>query len=147
MVKVCAASIYKPLEIIFNQCLDTGVFPSEWEKGNIVPIHKKVDKQKLQNYRPVSLLPISEKILERLMFEIFIENKLISTSQSGFKPGDSCISHVLSITDEIYSSFDEGRIIFLNIAKAFDKVRHDSIMFKLNQNGISGNLLNLLRDF
>ena len=151
MVKVCGASIYKPLEIIFNQCLDTGVFPSEWEKGNIVPIHKKVDKQKLQNYRPASLLPICEKILERLMFnemfEIFIENKLIFTSQSGFKPGDSCISHVLSITHEIYSSFDEGRIISLNIAKAFDKVWHDGIIFKLNQNAISGNLLNLLRDF
>ena len=51
---------------------------------------------------------------------------------------------------EIYSSFDEGlqvRSVFLNISKAFDKVWHDSIIFKLTQNGISGNLLNLLRDF
>ena len=84
MVKVCGPSIYKPLEIIFNQCLETGVFPSEWKKGNIVPIHKKGDKQMLQNYRPVSLLPICGKILERLifneMFEFFIENKFISSS-------------------------------------------------------------------
>ena len=154
MVKVCGPSIYKPLEIIFNQSLETGVFPSEWKKGNIVPIHKKGDKQMLQNYRPVSLLPICGKILERLMFnemfEFFIENKLISSSQSGFKPGDSCINQLLSITHEVYSSFDEGlevRSIFLDIAKAFDKVWHDGIIFKLTQNGISGNLLNLLRDF
>ena len=153
VVKVCGPSIYKPLEIIFNQCLETGIFPSEWKKGNIVPIHKKGDKQMVQNYRPVSLLPICGKILERLMFnemfEFFIENKLISSSQSGFKPGDSYINQLLSIIHEVYSSFDKGlevRSIFLDIAKGFDKVWHDGIIFKLTQNGISGNLLNLLRD-
>ena len=120
------------------------------EKGNIVPIHKK----DVANYRPVSLLPICGKVLERLMFnemfEFFIENKLISSSQSGFKPGDSCINQLLSITHDIYSSFDAGlevRSIFLDIEKAFDKVWHDGIIFKLTQNGRSGNLLNLLRDF
>ena len=60
MVKICGPSIYRPLEIIFNQCLETGVFPSEWKKGNIVPIHKKGDKQMLENYRAVLLLPIWE---------------------------------------------------------------------------------------
>ena len=127
-----------------NQCLETGVFPSEWKKGNIVPINKKGDKQWLQNYRPVSLLPICGKILERLifneMFEFFIENKLISSSQSGFKPGDSCINKLLSITHEIYSSFDESlevRSVFLDIAKAFDKMCHDGIISKLTQTGIS----------
>ena len=84
------------------------------------------------------------------MFEFFMENKLISTSQPGFKADDSCINQLLSITHEIYSSFDEGlevRSVFLDILKAFDKVWHDGIIFKLTQNGISGNLLNLLRDF
>ena len=152
MLKVCVSSIYEPLEIIFNQCLETGVFTSEWKKGNIAPIHKKGDKK--INYRPVSLQPICGRILERLMcnemFEFFIENKLISASQSGFKSGDSCINQLLSITHEIYSSFDEGlevRRAFLDISKAFDKVWHDGIIFKLTQNDISGNLLNLLRDF
>ena len=73
MVKVCGPSIYKPLEIIFNQCLETDVFPSEWKKGKIVPIDKKGDKQMLQNYCPVSLLPICGKILERLMFNEMFE--------------------------------------------------------------------------
>ena len=145
MLKVCGPSIYKPLEIIFSQCLETGVFPSEWKRGNIVPIHKKGDKLTLKNYRPVSLLPICGKILERLMFnemvKFFIENKLISSSQSGFKMGDTCTNQLLPITHEIYSSFDEGlevRSVFLDISKAFDKMWHDGIIFKLTQNGVSG---------
>ena len=84
------------------------------------------------------------------MFEFFIENDLISQHQSGFKPGDSCINQLLSITHEIYQSFDEGfdvRSVFLDISKAFDKVWHDGLIFKLKQNGISGNLLNLLSNF
>ena len=100
MLKVCGSSIYKPLELISNQYLETDVFPSEWKKSNIVPIHKKGDKQILKIYRPVSLLPFCGKILERLMFnemlEFFIENKLIYSGQSGFKPGDSCISQSTS---------------------------------------------------
>ena len=96
-MKICGPAIYKPLEIIFKQCLETGMFPSEWKKGNIVPIHKKGDKQTLKNYRPVSLLPICGKILERLifneMFKFFNDSELISPNQSGFKPGDSCINN------------------------------------------------------
>ena len=74
----------------------------------------------------------------------------ISSNQSGFKLGDSCINQLLSITHEIYESFDVGlevRSVFLDISKAFDKVWHDGIIYKLTQNGISGNLLNLLEDF
>ena len=154
MLKICGSSVYKPLEMIFKQCIETGFFPSEWKKANIVPIHKKGDKQTLENYRPVSLLPICGKILERLMFNemfnFFIENKLISSNQSGFKPGDSCINQLLYITHEIYESFDMGlevRSVVLDISKAFDKVWHDGIIYKLTQNGILGNLLNLLEDF
>ena len=154
MLKICGSSIYKPLEMIFKQCIETGFFPAEWKKANIVPIHKKGDKQTPENYRPVSLLLICRKILERLlfneMFNFFIENKLISSNQSGFKPGDSCINQLLSITHEIYESFDVGlevRSVFLDISKTFDKVLRNGIIYKLTQNGISENLLNLLEDF
>ena len=83
------------------------------------------------------------------MFEFFVENKLISSSQSDFKPGNSCINQLLSITHERYRSLDESleaRSVLINISKASDKVWHDDIIFKLTQNGISGNLLNLLHD-
>ena len=84
------------------------------------------------------------------MFEYFIENDLISHNQSGFKPGDSCINQLLSITHEIYKSFDEDcetRGVFLDISKAFDKVWHKGLLHKLKENGISGKLLNTVKDF
>ena len=62
MLKLCSNSICKPLEIIFNQCLETSTFPNDWKKGNVNPVFKKGDKQILKNYRPISLLPVCGKI-------------------------------------------------------------------------------------
>ena len=83
------------------------------------------------------------KILEKIVFDqvyAFLNtNNLLSVNQSGFRPGDSTIYQLLSITSTIYDSFenyDETRAIFLHISKAFDKVWHDGIIFKLNCNGI-----------
>ena len=154
MLKICGSSIYGPLELIFKEALSTGLFPSNWKKGNIVPIHKKGDKQILKSYCPVSLLPICGKIFERLifneLFNVLLENNLISPNQSGFKPGDSCIKQLLSITHEIYNSFDEAlevRSVFLDTSKASDKVWHKGVLFKLSQNAKFGNLLDLLSSF
>ena len=84
------------------------------------------------------------------MFHFFITNHLISTNPSGFKPGDSCINHLLSITHGIYASFDEKyevRGVFLDISKVFDKVWHKGLIFMLKQNGISDKLLRFVKDF
>ena len=84
------------------------------------------------------------------MMASWLKNSLISQNPSGFKPGDSCVNQLLSITHEIYKSFDDGfdvRSIFLDISEVFSKVWHEGIIFKLKQNGISGVLLNLLCDF
>ena len=84
------------------------------------------------------------------MFGFFIENDPIYQHQSGFRPRDSCINQLLWITHELYQSFDECfdvRSAFLDIFKAFDKVWHDDVIFKLKQNSISGKLLNLLPNF
>ena len=84
------------------------------------------------------------------MFPFFIESKLIAANQSGLKPGNSCINQLIAITHEIYHSFDAGdevRGVFLDICKAFDKVWHEGLIFKLKQNGISGKLLNLIKAF
>ena len=114
MFQLCDKSICKPLHLIFSSCIESGIFPTEWKKANVVPIHKRDDKQNVKNYRPVSLLPIFGKIFERLiyneMYSFFIENDLISSNQSGFKQGDSCINQLLSITHDIYQSIDQGYV-------------------------------------
>ena len=154
MIKLCGISICKPLDIIFQNCLRSGKFPSEWKKANVVPTFKKGDKQCIKNYRPVSLLPVCGKVFERLlynkMFSFFLENDLISPKQSGFRPGDSCTNQLLSIAHEILSAFDDGhevRGVFLDISKAFDRVWHEGLLFKLQQYGISGELITLIKDF
>ena len=82
MLKLCGDSICKPLELIFKTCLRNGRFPLEWKKANVVPIHKKGDKQTIKNYHPVSHLPICGKTFERLlyytMFNFFSKNNLLS---------------------------------------------------------------------
>ena len=117
-------------------------------------VTKKEDKQNLKNYRPGSVLPICGKFFERLIFNegfsFFLANNLLAPNQSGLKPGDSCVNQLLSITHEIYSTFDDGlevRSVFLDMSKAFDKVWREEIIFKLKQNGISDDLLNILSDF
>ena len=118
---------------------------------NIVAVHKNNDKQLVKNYRPISLLPACDKFFEPILyyslFNFLNQNDLISPALSGFKPGDSCINQLLSVTHEIYYSIDEGyeiRDVILDIWKAFDKVWHEGLVFKLKQKGIRCNLLNIL---
>ena len=73
MLKLCGATICRPLNIIFKTCLNTDKFPSEWKKGNFVPLHKKDDKQNVKSYHPVSFLPICGKIFERLIYNVLYD--------------------------------------------------------------------------
>ena len=87
MLKICGKKI-----LIFNNCLASGIFPSDWKKGNTIPVFKKNDKQHLNGYRPISLLPICSKIFKRSifneMFGFFIKSDLICQYQFCFKPAD-----------------------------------------------------------
>ena len=116
---------------------------TDWKKAHVVPVHKKGDKQCLKNYRPISLLPICSKIFERLiyneLFTFFTDNNLISPNQSGFRPSDSGVDQLLAITHGICKSYHAGlevRGVFLDISKAYDKLWHDEILFKLSLNGL-----------
>ena len=106
MLQMGSDSISKPLSIIFRNCLKAGYFQTAWKKANVVPVHKKGDKQILNNYEPVSLSPICSKLFEKIIFDTVFQhltiNKLLNPNQSGFTPGDSCIHQLISITHEIY---------------------------------------------
>ena len=80
MLQICGDSICAPLEMIFKQALFTGVFPSEWKKANIVPIHKRGKKQNIKYYRPVALLLICGKTFERLFLAEFLSISLLINS-------------------------------------------------------------------
>ena len=156
MIKICDMSIVEPLCLIFEKCLETGSYPSIWKKANVIPIHKKESRQNKCNYRPISLLPIFGKAFEKILFDgIFKhlnEHGLITSKQSGFRPGDSSINQLLSISHKIYSAFEEipsleTRAVFLDLSKAFDKVWHSSLLHKLECCGIGGGLLSLIRDY
>ena len=140
----------KPLEKISKTCLRNGRFPLEWKKANAVPIHKKSGKQTNESYRPDSLLPICGKIFECLLYDttlnIFPKNNPRSSSQSGSRPWDSCMNQLLSITHEILYAFDMGlevRGILRGISKAFVKVWDNGLIFKLRQNGIYDEKINI----
>ena len=154
MIKICSQSLILPLKIIFEHSLKKGKFPKIWKKANVVPVHKKEDKMLVKNYRPISLLPIFGKMFERViynsLFNYFQSNRLFTRFQSDFPPGDSCIAQLLSIINEIQTAFDENptgdvRGVFLDISKAFDKVWHDGILFKLKAYGVEGEILSLLK--
>ena len=154
MVKLCGEGLCVPLKIIFENILETGIFPDQWKEANVTPVHKKNDKQIISNYRPISLLPILAKVFERIIFKnlynYLTDNKLLTKNQSGFRPGDSCTNQLLSLVHEIHESFDRGfevRSIYLDMSKAFDKVWHEGLVFKLRQNGIEGKLLNLFENY
>ena len=156
MIQICGDSIIPPLLLIFNSAIKSGHFPDAWKKGNNIPVHKKESKNLVRNYRPISLLPIFGKIFEKViynsLFKYIQENKFLSDNQSGFRSGNSCVSQLLSITHEIYKAFDadpslETRGVFLDISKAFDKVWHKGLLFKLKCYGVDGGFYNILEDY
>ena len=150
MIKLCASSILKPLHLIFSNCLETESFTKEWKKVNLISVHEEGDKQLITNYGPVSLLPICGEVFEKIIFNsLFVylnNNNLLNSNQSGFRPSDSCVIQLISITHDIYKAFDanpslEVRGVFLDLSKAFDKVWHDGLLYKLRRMGTCGEIL------
>ena len=156
MIKLCTSSISKPLYLIMRSCLETESFPKDWKKAKIAPVHKEGDSKLIAAYRLVRLWPICGKVFEKTIFNslfVYLNNKnLLNSNQSGFRPGDSCVNKLISITHEIYKAFDaklllEVRGIFLDVTKAFDKVWHHGLLYKLRHMWICGQYLELIDSF
>ena len=127
------------LTLLFNKSLEEGVFPYEWKLANIVPVYKKDDRQYVESYRPISLLTIISKVLERCVLVRLRDHDLLEIldcTQHGFIPGKSCVTQLVEVIDYIGALLDSGKqtdVIYLDMSKAFDKVKHSLILARLRQ--------------
>ena len=153
-IKMSRQSLVRPLTKLFNLSLSKGIFPSNWKKVNVLPLHKNLSEQYADNYHPVSLLCIFGEIFEWIVFKHvynhFMDNKLISLWQSGFIPGSSTVTQLLKLYHQFSCAAEQSkdiRIVFLDITKAFDKLWHRDLLYKLQQFGIEGCLLKWFENY
>ena len=145
LLRKIAESISEPLAKIFRLSLDTGDIPMDWKRANISAIYKKGPKTDPGNYRPVSLTSQICKLFEAIIRDNIVfhlnDGKLIKDSQHGFRNKRSCLTNLLSFFEEV-SEYSDQRVpvdvIYLDFAKAFDKVPHVRLMHKVRQIGING---------
>ena len=142
------------LSKIFNLCFETGVFPDLCKLAKVIPIFKKGDHLVCKNYRPISLLPIFSKILEKLiynrMYSFLNENNLIYNLQFGFRSNYSTNHALISIIEYIKKSLDNGNLvggIFIDLEKAFDTVNYEILCNKLPYYGFRGKIEFLIKSF
>ena len=157
LLKSIKDEIAKPLTIIINQSLKTGVFPDALKIAKVKPLYKKGDNFCLNNYRPISLLPTISKIFERVMFTQLYSylnaNNLLSEQQYGFRSQHSTELACVKLVDYITTEMDNIKkiktptAIFLDLSKAFDTLNFNILLNKLQYYGIDGISLSLIRSY
>ena len=153
VLKNCSETLAYPLSIMFDLSYNTGYIPQEWKLANVVPVHKKDDKNKVINYRPISLTSLVMKVFERILYDELLTRTIdkIDKRQHGFLRNRSCNSNLLLFTESIARSLHEKigtDIIYFDFAKAFDTVSHDLILKKLKtQYNIDGTLLKFFTEY
>ena len=154
MLKVVAKEVSFPLEILFNRSFRESKFPQIFKESNVIPLPKKGDNSCPSNFRPISLLSGVGKIQERIVFKnihnYFNENNLLNKYQSGFLPNHSTTLQLIDIYHHICQTFDNNQyacMVFCDVSKAFDRVWHKGLLFKLKEYGINGAFLNWISDY
>lgn len=154
LLKQIKLEVIEPLTIVINHSLDTGIFPERLKIAKVLPVYKKEDETRLENYRPISLLPTFSKIIEKAMYlqihHHFKTNNLYFTSQYGFRESHSTELAVLEVVDRIVYSMDAGYTplnVYMDLSKAFDSINHDILIEKLKHYGLSGTSLSLVRNY
>ena len=154
LLKNCVNSVKGPLCKFWKQSFQRGFIPEILKTGIITPIYKGKDRNQPANYRPVSLtsnvMKIFEKLLRKKIAEHMEANDLFNPNQHGFRTGRSCVSQLLNHHSKILAELELGRevdVIYLDFAKAFDKVHHGILLKKLQRIGITGKLFEWLKEF
>ena len=149
MLQCCAEALFEPLHHLFTLSLRYATVPSKWKIHKIVPVFKAGDLSSVKNYRPISLLSNTSKLLERLVFNKIIDHvsKLINPFQFGFTRNCSTLQQMLIFIDQILNSSSQTDVIYFDISKAFDTVSHSILLTKLWSFGITGVLWSWFKDY
>ena len=154
LVREASNEISLPLFKIFNKSLSLKQYPNAWKQANVVPIFKKNDPTSVNNYRPVSLLSIIGKVMEKCIYKYLnnyiVQNNILTEHQSGFRHNDSTVNQLVLICKKMNNTFDNGkevRIVFCDISKAFDRVWHKGLLHKLQNIGIQDPLLHWFQSY
>jgi len=154
ILKSIYPGIINALRIIFNKSLLEGHFPRNMKTALIKPIYKGKSNREIVNYRPVSLLSVLSKILEKIVNErivgFFTKHKLFYEGQYGFRQGRSTTDAILDLTGSILESFNKSQYtlgLFLDMSKAFDSINHNTLFRKLEYYGIRGTVLSWVKSY
>ena len=145
MVKSVIDLISVPLSCIFNRSICEGVFPEKLKLAKVSPVFKKGNKSDMNNYRPISVLSVFSKILERIVYKrvysFLEENNILYGSQFGFRKGLSTEMALLEFLNKIVDAFEKDSFvmgIFIDLSKAFDTINHEILLTKLYNYGLRG---------
>ena len=154
LLKQLSTEIAPALALVFQSSLDCGRVPRDWTMAHVVPVFKKGDKSAASNYRPVSLTSICSKALEHILHSNIMdhleEHNILTDAQHGFRCKRSCETQLIATIQELARGLSEGRqldVILLDFAKAFDKVPHQRLLYKLNYYGVRGQTLSWIESF